>query len=147
MSVSRIAAASGLALALAGCGPKPPELYPVSGTVTQAGTAVTAGGLIFLPDPHDGSGRVVNAAIDPDGTFTARTEVIGAGGVMTAQPGVPAGRYKVVFHPPGDGQKVGTDVELPDRVTVEAKANTLTLTLPPKPNAESKADAAEKTGP
>jgi hypothetical protein len=147
VSVYRIAAVSGLALALAGCGPKPPELYPLSGTITRDGAAVTAGGLIFLPEPHDGSGRVVNAAVNADGTFAARTEVTGSDGRMTAQPGVPAGRYKVVYHPPGDGQKVGADVELSERVTVEARANTAALVLPPKPVGEPRADAGAKAGP
>jgi hypothetical protein len=134
-----IVAASVLVTVLIGCADSkpPPELHPLTGTVTRDGQPVTAGGLIFIPDPADGSGRVVNATVKADGTFEAHTEHTGANGSPVGKPGAPAGRYKVVYHPPGDGQKSGLDVEFPERVSVEPGAKPVTLALPlpaPKDN-------------
>jgi hypothetical protein len=106
-----------------------PDLHPLTGTVTREGRPVTEGGVIFLPDPPNGSGLVVNASVNPDGTFAAETSrSSGKGAEIRA--GAPSGRYKVVYHPPGNGAKTGLEVELEPRVTVERGANAATLTLP-----------------
>jgi hypothetical protein len=118
----------------------------VSGTLTSAdGKPVTAGGLIFIPESGDWGGRVVNASVNPDGTFTATTSTSAAGNTEL-KPGVPAGRYKVVYHPPGDGQKLGLETELPDPVLVEPTDNRLSQTVPPKTPA-GKADPVAPPGP
>jgi hypothetical protein len=120
-------------LALLGCKPDDvgPPLYPLTGTLTRDGRPVTEGGLIFIPETGGWGGNVVDAPVRPDGTFAAQTSrTTGAGTVI--KPGALAGTYKVVYHPPSDGQKMGLETELPERVTVEVKANAVTLTLPSK---------------
>jgi hypothetical protein len=117
---------------LAGCSSAEPfpDLHPLTGTVTRGGKPVAAGGLIFLPDPPGGTGLVVNANVKPDGTFTAETSRNKPAGGVEVRPGAPTGRYKVVYHPPSNGEKMGLEVKL-DAVTVEAKANnTAQLVLP-----------------
>lgn len=132
MSVRR--AVVGIALfLLAGCGgPAPVPLHPVSGTLTSTdGKKITAGGLIFIPESGAWGGMVVNGSINPDGTFSATTST-STGGKTELKPGVPAGRYKVVYHPPGDGQKLGLETELSEVVVVEAGMNEIKLVLPEK---------------
>lgn len=138
-----ITSASVLAAALIGCTSKPPELHPLTGTVTQNGKPVTAGGLIFIPESGDWGGLVVNATVIKDGTFTAETSRT-TGTTTTVQPGVPAGRYRVAYHPPGDGQKVGAEYHFPEPITVEAKENTVTLVLPEQLG-KAKLDAKDKS--
>lgn len=122
-----------LLLLLAGCGgPTSPPLFPLTGKITTAdGKAVTAGGLIFVPESGSWGGRVVNASVNPDGSFDTTTSTT-TGGKTELKAGVPAGRYKVVYHPPGDGQKLGLETELLELVTVEAGPNVIQLVLPVK---------------
>ena len=123
-----LAAALAGAAVLGGCRPgeRFPDLHPVEGTVTRAGRPVAGGGLIFLPDPPNGSGLVVNASVQPDGRFTVETSRTADRGTEI-RPGAPAGAYKVVYHPPGNGQKTGLEVELPAGVTVPAGPVALAL--------------------
>jgi len=105
-----------------------PELHPLTGTVTRDGKPVTGGGLIFVLDSGERSRLVVNAAVERDGSFTARTERIETEGTAIRS-GAPAGRYKVIYHPPSNGSKTGLEVELDARVTVEAKPNSAEIAL------------------
>lgn len=133
MSRRLAASFSLLALVITGCESTPtkPALHPLNGTLTQSGKPVVGGGLIFIPESGAWGGRVVNANVNPDGTFTAETSYTGGTGTVI-QPGVPAGRYQVVYHPPSDGQKVGQETTLPEPITVAAGDNTVTLVLPEK---------------
>lgn len=117
---------------VAGCGePPPPPLNPLTGTITHDGQPVTQGGLIFIPESGSWGGVVVNAAVGKDGTFSATTSRT-TGMATTIHNGAPAGRYKVVYHPPSDGQKMGLETELPEVVVVEAGVNEIKLVLPEK---------------
>ena len=84
-------------------------------------------------------------SVKRDGTFaveTSRTTVK----ATTVQPGAPPGRYKVAYHPPSDGQKVGGEYHFPESIVLEAKENTLTLILPdrlPVTAANNQGDAAK----
>jgi hypothetical protein len=120
-----------LLTALSGCSdPEPfPELHPLSGTISRDGTPVTVGGLIFIP-ADAGSGLVVNAAVNPDGSFTAVTSRNRPAGGIDLRTGAPAGRYRVVYHPPSNGAKMGLEVELREAVTVSPGANSAALKLP-----------------
>lgn len=121
-----------LLLLAVGCGPTPPPpLNPLTGTITRGGQPVTEGGLIFIPDSGSWGGVVVNAAVAKDGTFTATTSRT-TGTATTIHDGAPVGRYKVVYHPPSDGQKMGLETELPDLITVDAGSNVVNLVLPEK---------------
>lgn len=122
-----------LLLVASGCslGDPFPPLHPLTGTVTRDGKPVTGGGLIFISESETGSALIVNAAVARDGTFAARTEHTGRS-ETTIRPGAPVGRYKVVYHPPGDGSKMGLEVALEQAVTVEGKSNEAALLLPSK---------------
>jgi len=121
--------------ALCGCtGDSMPPLHTLNGTVTRDGERVTSGGLIFVLESGERTRLVVNAAVQPDGTFTARTERMDDRGT-TILPGAPAGTYRAIYHPPSDGSKTDLAVELPQRVTVEGGGVTATLILPAKAEA------------
>ncbi|VTR95970.1 unnamed protein product [Gemmata massiliana] len=122
-----------------GCSPRDPfpELYPLTGTVALDGKSVTGGGVIFVLDSGERSALVVNAAVKPDGTFTAQTEYAGDNGTVT-RPGAPAGKYKAIYHPAGDGSKTDLAREISDRVLVEGKATTVTVVVPVRPAADPK---------
>jgi hypothetical protein len=107
-----------------------PELHPLTGTVTRDGKPVTGGGLMFAPDPAGGPGLIVNAAVEGDGSFTAQTLRTEADGTLRVRPGAPAGRYRVIYHPPGNGSKTGLEVELDGRVKVGPRPNRVALLLP-----------------
>lgn len=127
-SARRLAAAL---LATLGCSAAEPfpDLQPLTGTVTRGGRPVEGGGLIFLPDPSIRSGLVVDAAVRADGTFEAKTgRTTGSG--TEFRPGAPAGTYRAVYHPPGDGSKMNREVELSRRVEVGVGANSVALVLP-----------------
>ncbi|MFO0846983.1 MAG: hypothetical protein U0871_00280 [Gemmataceae bacterium] len=138
------------ALILAGCDRQEaiPDRHPLTGTVVRAGRPVTAGGLIFLPIGRS-SGLVVNAPVRPDGTFTAETSRTRPAGGVDVFPGVPAGRYTAVYHPPSDGQKTGLEVQLGE-ITVPAGGTAVTLTLPdklPEGNGMPRDDAPDAAAP
>jgi len=129
-----------------------PKLYPLTVSVTHNEKLVRVGGLIFIPESGDWGGLVVNASANPDGTFTAQTSRI-TDNATIVQPGIPAGRYFVVYHPLNDGQKVGLEYQFPEPITVEAKDNLVTVALPeplpsnwPKPKDE-KQEAKPETKP
>lgn len=107
-----------------------PELHPLTGTVTRDGKPVSGGGMILLPESGPPTGLVVNASVGTDGTFAAQTERTQTSGTLT-RPGVPAGIYKVIYHPPGNGSKTGQESQVAERVTVGPQANTAVIVLPP----------------
>ncbi|MDY3553553.1 hypothetical protein R5W24_002656 [Gemmata sp. JC717] len=122
-------AAAGL---LAGCSgaERVPPLHPVTGTLAREGKSVGVGGLLFVPEPATNTPFTVNAPVQPDGTFAAQTLWTARDGKSETRPGAPAGRYRVVYHPPSDGSKSGLEVDLPDVVTVEPNTAALRLALP-----------------
>jgi predicted small lipoprotein YifL len=77
-----------VALALAGCGPTGPKLYPVSGKVTlKDGTPVKYGHLILHPDKAKGNGSLeVSQGTIRNGEYTVQTG---------ARDGAPLGAYRV----------------------------------------------------
>lgn len=126
---------------VAGCAvDTPPPLYPVTGSIQQGKKVVSGGGLILMPESGGWAGAVVNASVNADGTFTVQTSRVG-GSETKLLPGAPAGRYKIAYHPPGDGQKVGGEYHFPDVAVIEAKDNTLVLILPDEFPLPKKADA------
>lgn len=58
-----------LAIGLAGCGPRRPALYGVSGEVYLHGKPVTGAGVLFCPE----GGRPAGAVTDDAGCFQLRT--------------------------------------------------------------------------
>ena len=108
-----------------------PDLHPLAGTITRDGKPVTAGGLHFAPESGGGGGLTVDANVNKDGTFAARTSKW-SGRETVFKPGVKPGRYKVTYLPATDGAKTGLEVEMPTVVVVEAKANAVALELPAK---------------
>jgi hypothetical protein len=76
-----------LLLGLAGCNKPPAKPLPVQGRVTYQGVPLPGGTLVFTPDvARGGSGPVARAEIQPDGTYSLRTE---------DQPGAYPGWYRV----------------------------------------------------
>lgn len=133
-----------LLLLLAGCGgPPQPVLHPVTGTVTLGGKPAAGGGLIFLPESGVWGGQVINGSVNPDGTMTVTTSWMVNGKTLLA-PGAPAGRYKVTYHPPGNGEKIGMETELLDVVAIEPKDNVVTLDVPEGRTARELRDQAAK---
>lgn len=108
-----------LAVALCGCpatSPFPP-LYPVVGDISKDDKPVTSGGIGFVPDDGRYGGVNVSGSVSPDGTFATETSrTTGTGSVF--QPGVPAGRYRLVYHPTGSGEQTGGYYKLPDVLVV-----------------------------
>ena len=125
-----------LPMILAGCsGNALPELHPFTGTIEQGGKPVTTGGLLFQP-VSGAVGHTYNASVTADGRFDAQTEQITATETKLL-PGIPAGVYRVTYHPPGDTQRSDLAVTLPDPVTVAAGGTTVALSLPVKAPADA----------
>ena len=106
--------------------------------VVIAGPTASGKSALALAIAQAQGGVVVNASVNPDGTFAAETQrTTGTGAV--SQPGAPAGRYKVIFHPPSDGSETGLESHIAEMVTVGAGVNTAVIVLPsavPKDQAE-----------
>jgi hypothetical protein len=105
---------------LEGCAPAetPSELISLNGMISRTSGPVTSGGLIFIPESASAGGRVFNARVREDGSFSAQTVRTESAG-STTKPGIPAGRYRVEYHPPSDGSKSGLEIELNQRVVVD----------------------------
>lgn len=116
-------------LLTAGCLRSEPDLHPLRGRVAREGHAVTGGGLYFAPEGGDRAGYFHRAGVGKDGTFVAETEST-SGSAPTTREGLPAGRYKVTYHPPSNGSKSGLEVVFAEAVTVEPGGSGVTLTLP-----------------
>ena len=67
-------------LGLAGCRPAGEQLAPVKGKVLYRGQPLQGGTIVFIPDSSRGThGNLAVADIQPDGTFTLKTDdVFGA---------------------------------------------------------------------
>jgi hypothetical protein len=131
-----------LALALPACTSDPfPPLHPLTGTVTRDGKPVEGGGLIFIPG--SGGGLVVNASVGKDGRFAAQTEHTGKSGLVI-RPGAPAGKYKVIYHPPSDGSKMNLEFKFDEVVVVDGKPTEIALVLPVKMPEGTGAERDEK---
>jgi hypothetical protein len=106
------------------------ELHPLTGTITQSGKPVPGGGVMFVPETGGTGGRIIDAPVASDGTFAARTSRLRDVPVKFF-PGAPVGTYKLIYHPAGNGATTGMQIEPDLRITVEAKANTVEIVLPP----------------
>ena len=127
--MNRLAVLAVLAAAVGCADEPPPDLHPLTGTVTHRGQPVTAGGLLFAPEEGGWGGVIVNANVEPDGSFAAQTEKVTGRGT-TARPGIRPGRYKVTYNPPGDGAKTGMQCTLAEVVVVEKGGAAVALKLP-----------------
>jgi hypothetical protein len=122
-----------LIVLMTGCSSEPPlVLHPVSGVVTKNGQPVRGGGMMFVPLDPTAKGFSVNAPVSDDGSYTAEVLQTGRDGRTNGTPGVPAGKYKVIYMPANDGQKMGLEVVLKEPITVEAKTNVIKIELPEK---------------
>lgn len=109
------------------------DLHPVKGILKRDGVPVKGGALQFFPEP-DKNEFLINSEVGDDGSFNLST-VRTTDRAGERRPGAPAGSYKVNYLPPlGDqisgGQ--GTPIPIPGVVVIEARENTLELTLPKK---------------
>ncbi|HEX4612532.1 MAG TPA: hypothetical protein VH092_30340 [Urbifossiella sp.] len=104
-------------------------MHPFRGTVAREAKAVAGGGLYFMPEGGDRAGWFYHANVSRDGTFVAETEPSG-GGPAQPRPGLPAGRYKVTYHPPSNGSKAGLEVVFAEPVVVEPGGGSTTFQLP-----------------
>lgn len=121
-----------------GCGPEQPAfdtLHPVTGKITYGGQQ-PQGGVLQLKPLMDTNEFMINAIVAADGSFELTT-VRATDTRGERRQGVPAGEYHVTFIPPLVDQTVSFEppVTLPKTVTIEPKANVLTLDVPkPKTN-------------
>lgn len=119
-----------LSIAAGGCHSSAnPTLHTLSGTITRDGKPISEGGLIFIPESGGWGGLVMNANVEKDGSFTVESSRT-TGTATDIRPGIPAGHYKAVYHPPSDGQKSGLEYQFPDIVIVEPGPNSIALSLP-----------------
>lgn len=122
-------------LAFCGCGgPQMPTLtglFPLTGTLVQDGKPVAGGGLYFVAEEGGRSGCIFDASVNMDGTFEARTSR-SVDAPVVFHPGMPIGKYKVIFHPRSDGSKTGLQIESDLHVSVEARRNNVEIVIPGK---------------
>jgi hypothetical protein len=110
--------------------PPPPELFPLIGTVyAHDGKPVSNGGIIFIPDGASWGGNLVNASVGKNGMYTAMTSRMTREGTVM-KPGICVGKYKIVYHPPNQGDSNGLEYDFPDTYEIAAKDNVIDLTLP-----------------
>lgn len=93
-----VAAFTALGLALPGCGPKHPETFPVTGTVTLDGQPVAGAAVVFIPE----QGEMATATTDTAGRFELST--------FERADGALPGRHRVTVVKttvePGDDKKI-----------------------------------------
>ena len=114
---------------IGGCQESLPKLYPVEIELLQDGKPVAQGGLIFQPEKPVGRGIVYNAEHVGQGVFKGRILFHSAEGTKVL-PGVATGTYRIVYHPPSDGQKTNLEVALNDSLTVGKEPAKVRLELP-----------------
>lgn len=102
----------------------PPKTYAVTGKiVTRDGKPVT-GGMVQFESKTDNR-LSVTSEIKPDGTFALISRLDGQ-----EFPGATAGEYQVTLFPAMSASQTAAPQVLPQKFTVEAKVNSLTLTAP-----------------
>lgn len=80
-----------LSVLLCGCADRP-RLVPATGKVVHKGKPLTAGSVIFVPDPGNAwAGDNPSSLLQTDGSFSMKTFPFG--------PGVTPGGYKVTLDP------------------------------------------------
>jgi hypothetical protein len=120
---------SALCLQATGCAAKkpavpPPKTYAVTGkVVTKDGKPVT-GGMVQFESKTDNR-LSVTSEIKADGTFALISRLDGQ-----EFPGATAGEYQVTLFPAMSASQTEAPQVLPQKFTVEAKVNSLTLTAP-----------------
>jgi len=115
----------------AGCGEfEKLDLHPVTGSVSRMGEPVKAGSLIFLQENPGPKAMTINASVR-DGKFEATTDRTSRSGTSLIVKGVPAGRYKVEYHPDHDGSREGMSVDLPP-VDIPVGGKVINFDLPEK---------------
>ena len=115
--------------ALAGCRAEHafPELHPLDGTISRDGEPM-GGGLIFIRDAGDPTGMIVNANVNVDGTFVGESSLTSVRGAVI-RPGVPVGRFRVIYHPLSDGSVTDLDTKIEGIVEFVAGPNRLDIVL------------------
>ena len=118
----------GTLFAMVGCGgaegPAFPAVVAFKGVVKRSGAPVSGGLLKFTPEP-DTPEFLSNAEVGPDGAFTAST-VRTTDQTGERKPGLPAGKYRVIYFPPLGDQTAGASpkpIELPTTVIAVEKSD------------------------
>lgn len=120
-----------------------PELHPLDGTISRDGEPMRGGGLIFLRDAGDPTGMIVNANVNPDGTFVGESSLTSVRGAVI-RPGVPVGRFRAIYHPLSDGSVTDLDTKIEGVVEFVAGPNRLDIVLKgvaPKGTGQARDDA------
>lgn len=84
-----------LVVAVAGCGPADPKLYPVTGSVVFEGKPAAGFMVEFSSQAAETKGLSASGQVAADGSFTLATRIRGTG-----RPGAVAGPHLVVVIPP-----------------------------------------------
>ena len=96
-----------------------PELYPVRGQVKSKGKVVPKGGFVQLHADSIGEAMLmVQGEVGDDGKFTLSTS---SAKLKKKAPGVPEGRYRLVYAPPASANQDVLPIESPNRFAVEKK--------------------------
>ncbi len=110
-----------------------PDLHPVHGVVKVGGKTATGGYLSLRSDDESNSDLIVGGKIESDGTYKLSTSHALEQN-STQKAGAPAGRFRVMYMPPGGGDQIsGASVDPIDSakpVTIVAGDNDLTLEIP-----------------
>lgn len=107
----RLSALTVCAALLTGCGPTPPRLEPVTGSVRVAGKPL-AGGSVSLRPVGNALGHQPTGPIGADGRFEVFT---------LGRPGAPAGKYKVLVFADANAAKGKAAHPLPPLWLTHAK--------------------------
>ena len=108
-----------------------PTLEPVTGQVLRDGEPVAGGMLRFRQESaaDSASNLVVSGAVDDLGRFQLSTTHALS---QQKKPGAPAGEYTATYFPYSDDQDA-LPIEPPDKFTVVAGPNELSIELSPTP--------------
>ena len=96
-----------------------PDLYPVRGQVKSGGAIVPKGGFVQLRSDSLGDAMLmVQGEVGDDGKFELSTI---SARLKKRMPGVPEGKYRLVYAPPASTLQNVFPVELRNTFTVEKK--------------------------
>lgn len=142
-----VAMLAAFGLALPGCGPKYPETFPVSGTVTLDGKPVAGAAVVFTPE----EGHQATGTTDDSGRFELSTFQLGDGAlpgphrVTVAKTTTdPDEEEKVVFIIP---QKYGNLQTSELTCDVQAEMGPVEYDLQPEPTAEPNPEVTPEPAP